>query len=108
MNPLARDPIMQGFLSVFNPQVIDGIFYFFNELDKYEAKQRYDDNRRRFLEQALRLYEQGEMSKDQLKVVIDLLPEKSINVEATPVKPTVSPKSAEIDLESLLNKIMNQ
>jgi len=108
MNPLSRDPIMQGFLSVFNPQVIEGIFYFFNELDKYEAKQRYDDNRRRFLEQALRLYEQGEMSKDQLKVVIDLLPEKSINVEATPVKSTVSPKAAEIDLESLLNKIMNQ
>jgi hypothetical protein len=106
MNPLA-DPIMQGFLSVFNPQVIDGIFYFFNELDKYEAKQRYDDNRRRFLEQALRLYEQGEMSKDQLKVVIDLLPEKTIEVQATPIPTPASPKS-EIDLESLLNKIMNQ
>ncbi|GBD55403.1 hypothetical protein D3800_23665 (plasmid) [Microcystis aeruginosa NIES-298] len=105
MNPLARDPIIQGFLSVFNPQTIDGIFYFFNELDKYEAKQRYDDNRRRFLEQALRLYEQGEMSKDQLKVVIDLLPEKIIEVQATPI-PTAS-KSG-IDLESLLNKIMNQ
>ena len=107
MNPLTRDPIMQGFLSVFNPQVIDGIFYFFNELDKYEAKQRYDDNRRRFLEQALRLYEQGEMSKDQLKVVIDLLPEKTIEVQATPI-PTPAASKSEIDLESLLNKIMNQ
>jgi len=108
MNPLARDPIMQGFLSVFNPQVIDGIFYFFNELDKYEAKQRYDDNRRRFLEQALRLYEQGEMSKDQLKVVIDLLPEKPIDVQATPIRPAPAAPKSEIDLESLLNKIMNQ
>lgn len=107
MNPLSRDP-MQGFLSVFNPQVIDGIFYFFNELDKYEAKQRYDDNRRRFLEQALRLYEQGEMSKDQLKVVIDLLPEKTIDVQATPVRPAPAAPKSEIDLESLLNKIMNQ
>ncbi|MCA2720195.1 hypothetical protein [Microcystis sp. M169S2] len=108
MNPLSRDPIIQGFLSVFNPQVIDGIFYFFNELDKYEAKQRYDDNRRRFLEQALRLYEQGEMSKDQLKVVIDLLPEKTIEVQATPVRPSPADPKSEIDLESLLNKIMNQ
>lgn len=107
MNPLSRDP-MQGFLSVFNPQVIDGIFYFFNELDKYEAKQRYDDNRRRFLEQALRLYEQGEMSKDQLKIVIDLLPEKTIDVQATPVRTVSATPKSEIDLESLLNKIMNQ
>jgi hypothetical protein len=108
MNPLARDPIMQAFLSVFNPQVIDGIFYFFNELDKYEAKQRYDDNRRRFLEQALRLYEQGEMSKDQLKVVIDLLPEKTIDVQSTPIRTAPAASKSEIDLESLLNKIMNQ
>ena len=108
MNPLARDPIVQGFLSVFNPQVIDGIFYFFNELDKYEAKQRYDDNRRRFLEQALRLYETGEMTKDQLKVVIDLLPEKIIDVQATSIWTAPSAPKSEIDLESLLDKIMNQ
>jgi hypothetical protein len=107
MNSLAIDPVLKGVLSVFDPKVIDGIFYLFNELDRYEAKQRYDDNRRRFLEQSLRLFEQGEMTKDQLKIVIDLLPEKPITIEASPVKTTVSPKS-EIDLEGLIDKIMNQ
>ena len=108
MNPLSRDPVMAGFMSVFKPEVIEGIFYFFERLDQYEAKRRYDDNRRRFLEQALRLFEQGEMTKDQLKVVIDLLPEKTIEINATPIRTAPAASKSEIDLESLLNKIMNQ
>jgi hypothetical protein len=32
MNPLSRDPVMAGFMSVFNPEVIEGIFYFFYDL----------------------------------------------------------------------------
>ena len=107
MNPLQpHDPLMAAFTAVFNREVIEGIFYFFDRLDQYEAKQRYDDNRRRFLEQALRLFEQGELSKDQLKTVIDLLPE-TIEVKSSPVKhPPVSKSNS--DINEILNKILNQ
>jgi hypothetical protein len=107
MNPLQpRDPVTAGLMSVFNPGVIDGIFYFFEKLDQYESKRRYDDNRRQFLEQALRLYEQGDMTKEQLKAVVDLLPDRTIEVNASPV-PSPSPKS-DVDVNELLNKILNQ
>ena len=48
------------------------------------------------------------MTKDQLKVVIDLLPEKTIEINATPIRTAPAASKSEIDLESLLNKIMNQ
>lgn len=109
MNPLQpRDPVMAGFLSVFNPEVIEGIFYFFERLDQYEAKRRYDDNRRRFLEQALRLFEQGDMTKEQLKAVVDLLPDRTIEVKATPVMQHPPVSKPDLDLNELLNKILNQ
>lgn len=108
MNPLQRDPVMAGFLSVFNPEVIEGIFYFFERLDQYEAKRRYDDNRRRFLEQALRLFEQGDMTKEQLKAVVDLLPDRTIEVKATPVMQQPPVSKPDLDLNELLNKILNQ
>jgi hypothetical protein len=107
MNPLQpRDPLMAAFTAVLNPEVIEGIFYFFDRLDQYEAKRRYDDNRRRFLEQALRLFEQGELSKDQLKTVIDLLPE-TIEIKSSPIKQPPASKP-DADINELLNKILNQ
>jgi hypothetical protein len=69
-------------------------------LDEYEKKQRYDDNRRKFLEQALRLFEQGELTKEQMKAVIELLPETR-TVQAQPVDPTKA------DMNELLKKFMN-
>jgi hypothetical protein len=108
MNPLQRDPVMAGFMSVFNPEVIEGIFYFFERLDQYEAKRRYDDNRKRFLEQALRLFEQGDMTKEQLKAVVDLLPDRTIEVKATPVMQQPPVSKPDTDINELLNKILNQ
>jgi hypothetical protein len=100
MNPLQpRDPIAAGLQAVLNQNVIDGIFYFFDKLDE-EKKQRYDDNRRKFLEQALRLFEQGELTKEQMKAVIELLPETR-TVQAQPVDPTKA------DMNELLKKFMN-
>lgn len=102
MNPLSpRDPIAAGLKAVLNHEVIDGIFYFFDRLDEYEKKQRYDDNRKKFLEQALRLYEQGELTKEQMKAVIELLPETR-TVKAEPVDATKA------DMQELLKKFMNE
>lgn len=70
-----NDPLVNALGAVFNSNIIDGIFYFMEKLDEYEKKQRYDDNARKLLENAFRLYEQGELTKDQLIALVKLLPE---------------------------------
>jgi hypothetical protein len=59
---------------------IEGIIRACEAIDGYYARQRYDDNARIMLENAFRLYERGEMTKDQLKAIIDLLPQPCLTV----------------------------
>lgn len=102
MNPMERDPIAAALSAVFNPSngVIDGIFYYFEKLDEMEKRHRYDDNLQKFMGQALRLFEQGELSKEQLIQIIQMLPE------------TQKAKAVEIpqkvDLNQVLEKLLNQ
>ena len=95
MYPVSHDQLLA---LVFNKDVIDGFFHIVEKLDEYDKKQRYDDNRKKLLVNALRLFEQGQLTKQQLKAVVDLLPETRV-IEAIPVKEDVS---------DLLNKILNQ
>ena len=53
---------------------VDAADYMIRKLDTYERDLRYDDNQKQMLEQALRLYETGRLSKDQLKAIVDILP----------------------------------
>lgn len=53
---------------------VDAADYFMRKMDAYERDQRYDDNQKHMVVQAMRMYETGQLSKEQLKAIIDLLP----------------------------------
>lgn len=93
------------FNAIFNKQTIDTIFHYFNRLDEYEKKRRYDDNAKHMVVQALRLFETGQISKDQLKAVIDLIPQ---TIDVTPPPPINSgmPDLSGIDVDAILKKLM--
>lgn len=54
--------------------VIDLIDYAQRKSDIYDSERRYDDNAAKLLEQSLRLYERGEITKEALHTIIDCLP----------------------------------
>lgn len=71
--------------------------YIARKLDQYEKDQRFDDNTKKLVVQATRLFESGQISKAQLKAIIDQLPE---TVETKPVE-----VSQGIDLNEVLNDV---
>jgi hypothetical protein len=93
------------FNAIFNKQTIDTIFHYFNRLDEYEKKRRYDDNAKHMVIQALRLFETGQISKDQLKAVIDLIPQTIDVTPPSPINPGM-PDLSGIDVDAILKKLM--
>lgn len=81
---------------------IDAADYMIRKLDSYERDLRYDDNQKQMLEQALRLYETGRLSKDQLKAIIDILP-----TNAPPRTVDIMPQQrrSEFDLSAMLQQL---
>ncbi len=63
---------------------IDAADYLCRKMDQYERDQRYDDNQKKLLEQALRLYESGKIDKKGLISIIKVLPEQETKKEAQP------------------------
>lgn len=63
--------------------------YVLRKADQYEKDQRYDDNMNKLVRQASRLYESGQITKEQFKNIIDNLPEtvetkmKTVEVETS-------------------------
>jgi polyhydroxyalkanoate synthesis regulator phasin len=63
--------------------------YVLRKADQYEKDQRYDDNLNKVVRQASRLYESGQITKEQFKNIIDNLPEtvetkmKTVEVETS-------------------------
>lgn len=68
--------------------------YIARKLDQYEKDQRFDDNTKKLVVQATRLFESGQISKAQLKAIIDQLPE-TVEVKAEP----------QIDLNEVLKDV---
>lgn len=80
-------------------QIVDFADYFARKLDQYERDQRYDDNQKKLLVQALRMYEKGDLNKDGLKAIIDLLP------DAVPTKVQPASPNQDDDLAELLKRL---
>lgn len=93
------------FNAIFNKQTIDTIFYYFNRLDEYEKKRRYDDNAKHMIVNALRMFETGQLSREQLKAVIDLIPQ---TVDVTPPQQISQglPDLSNVDVDAILKKLM--
>lgn len=98
-DPLANKPMSPIETFQLFQAAVDFADYFVRKLDQYEKEQRYDDNQKKMLVQALRMYEQGQISKEALKTIIDLLPD-AIPVQAVEVK-----KSDDVDIAELLKKL---
>lgn len=93
------------FNAIFNKQTVDTIFYYFNRLDEYEKKQRYDDNAKKMIVNALRMFEMGQVSRDQLKQLIDLIPQ-TIEVNQPQTISQGMPDLSGIDVDAILKKLM--
>jgi len=70
--------------------------YICRKLDQYEKDQRFDDNTKKLVVQATRLFESGQITKAQLKAMIDQLP------ETVDVKPVEEPQ---VDLNEMLKGV---
>jgi hypothetical protein len=68
--------------------------YICRKLDQYEKDQRFDDNTKKLVVQATRLFESGQISKAQLKAMIDQLPE-TVEVKPEP----------QVDLNEMLKDV---
>ena len=82
--------VEKGSLGELFAAVVTGVEmgdYIARKMDQYEKDQRYDDNLNKVVRQASRLYESGQISKEQFKNIIDNLPEtvetkmKTVEVE---------------------------
>jgi hypothetical protein len=100
------DPVAAALSAVFNPAngVIDGVLHLLRGFDQLEKERRYDDNKAKLLNQALRLYEQGQLSKSQLMAIVQMLPE-TIEVEAEQ-KPIEN--NSNIDIKSILEVFLSK
>ena len=82
--------VEKGSLGELFAAVVTGVEmgdYIARKMDQYEKDQRYDDNLNKVVRQASRLYESGQITKEQFKNIIDNLPEtvetkmKTVEVE---------------------------
>lgn len=56
--------------------IIDAIFHLAYKMDEYERYRRYQDNQAKAVEQLVRLYEKGQISREQLiKLMAELTSE---------------------------------
>ena len=87
---------------------IDLAYYFEQKEQEFQRSQRYDDNQKHMVVNALRMYEKGELSKDQLKAIIDVLPGNASTqtVEVKPQRQELIPQQrrSEFDLGALLGQ----
>jgi hypothetical protein len=85
--------------------------YVLRKADKYEKDQRYDDNLNKVVRQASRLYESGQITKEQFKNIIDNLPEtvetkmKTVEVEETKIKTVEVQSSNQNDINEMLKNV---
>lgn len=85
--------------------------YVLRKADQYEKDQRYDDNLNKVVRQASRLYESGQISKEQFKNIIDNLPEtvetkmKTVEVEETKIKTVEVQSSNQNDINEMLKNV---
>lgn len=70
--------------------------YVVRKADQYEKDQRYDDNLNKVVRQASRLYESGQISKQQFKNIIDQLPDP-LETKMKPVQEVESNNQSEIN-----------
>jgi hypothetical protein len=77
---------------------IEAADYLVRKMDQYEKDQRYDDNNKKLIVQATRMFESGQISKAQFKAIIDQLPD---TVEAK-VEPINQPAN---DINSMLKDV---
>ena len=77
---------------------IEAADYLVRKMDQYEKDQRYDDNNKKLIVQATRMFESGQFSKAQFKAIIDQLPD---TVEAK-VEPINQPAN---DINSMLKDV---
>jgi hypothetical protein len=70
--------------------------YVVRKADQYEKDQRYDDNLNKVVRQASRLYESGQISKQQFKNIIDQLPDP-LEAKMKPVQEVQSNNQNEIN-----------
>lgn len=84
--------VEKGSLGELFAAVVTGVEmgdYIARKMDQYEKDQRYDDNLNKVVRQASRLYESGQITKEQFKNIIDNLPEtvetkmKTVEVETS-------------------------
>lgn len=77
---------------------IEAADYLVRKMDQYEKDQRYDDNNKKLIVEATRMFESGQISKAQLKAIIDQLPD---TVEAK-VEPINQPAN---DINEMLKNV---
>ena len=75
---------------------IEAADYFVRKMDQYEKDQRYDDNNKKLIVQATRMYESGQISKAQFKTIIDQLPDP-LEAQMKPVEQVQSNNQNEIN-----------
>jgi hypothetical protein len=99
-----NDPVAAALSAVFNPAngVIDGVLYLLRGFDQLEKERRYDDNKAKLLNQALRLYEQGQLNKSQLIAIVQMLPE-TIEAEQKPIE-----NNSNLDVKSILEVFLSK
>ncbi|UAJ73750.1 hypothetical protein IQE94_05565 [Synechocystis sp. PCC 7339] len=64
---------------------VEAADYFIRKMDQWEKEQRFDDNTKKLVVQATRLFESGQITKEGLKAIIDELPD-TITTEAKTVE----------------------
>jgi hypothetical protein len=99
-----NDPVAAALSAVFNPAngVIDGVLHLLRGFDQLEKERRYDDNKAKLLNQALRLYEQGQLNKSQLITIVQMLPE-TIEAEQKPIE-----NNSNLDVKSILEVFLSK
>lgn len=81
------NPLQIGLQALFSPSVIQGIVSFANALDELERRDHYRNNAEQVLQHLYRLYEQRQITRDQLLKMIEILiQENTINIDIRDLK----------------------